>query len=260
MINPPELISVMKGSFNEFHMRLLRNAPGALIRAFAISRFRSLVTVPRTYLNSFINETKCLSFRSPDLAKARSVGTAWGSSHPILHISSSADTASPPPSDPFLNNFRDFSTGDTPGANSRRHPSLFRPFSIQTRSVNPSKTSAIRASSSRNSVGDLKSIKVVTPNPSRSIFWSALVAPPNRPDRKIRPGKMGDEAVAAKSRQFLIFSAGRFRSSHNTRISSLYNFVSSSSTFTFITGTSVFVIVFSPLFLSSRLLYNRTQF
>mmetsp|Transcript_18124 Transcript_18124/g.39507 ORF Transcript_18124/g.39507 Transcript_18124/m.39507 type:complete len:285 (-) Transcript_18124:337-1191(-) len=230
MINPPELISVMKGSFKEFHMRLLRNAPGALMIAFAMSRFRTLVTVPRTYLNSFINDTKCLSFRSPDLVRARPAGRVVGSSHPTSHISSSAAISSEGSTFFLLSrSFRDFSTGDTPTANSRTQPSFRRPFSIHTRLEKSSKHSAMRESSSRSSVGDRKSTKVVMPRVLNKNSRSFSVASPNRPVRKSRPGNMGEEEVAARSRQFLTFSRGMFRSMHKTRISSLNNLVSSSS-------------------------------
>mmetsp|Transcript_416 Transcript_416/g.838 ORF Transcript_416/g.838 Transcript_416/m.838 type:complete len:259 (+) Transcript_416:599-1375(+) len=230
MINPPELISVMKGSFSEFHIRLLRKAPGALMMALAMSRFRTLVTVPRTYLNSFIKDTKCRSFRSPDLVSDRSAGMVLGSSHPTSHISSSAAISSAGSALFLLSrSFRDFSTGDTPFSSSRRQPSLRRPFSIQTRLVKSSKHSAINASSSRSSVGDRRSTKVVMPNPSNKISRSFSVASPKRPVRKSRPGIIGDDLVADRSRQFFTFSRGRFRSMHKARSSSLYNFVSSSS-------------------------------
>mmetsp|Transcript_23421 Transcript_23421/g.64987 ORF Transcript_23421/g.64987 Transcript_23421/m.64987 type:complete len:292 (-) Transcript_23421:278-1153(-) len=248
MINPPELISVMKGSFKEFHMRLLRNAPGALIMAFAMSRFRTLVTVPRTYLNSFISDTKCLSFRSPDLVRALSTGKVVGSSHPTSHISSSAARSSDASAFFLLSwSFRDFSTGDTPTANSRTQPSRRRPFSIQTRFVKSSKHSAMRESSSRSSVGDRKSTNVVIPRSLNSSSWSFSVASPSRPIRKSLPGTIGEEDVEARSRQFFTFSRGKFRSAHSDRISSLNNLVSSSS---FSTASSTFVFT---SFLSSTL-------
>ena len=91
MGNPPSLISFKNGSFKLERIRFENMAPGDFNIAAVISRFRTLDTVPLTYLNSFISETKYRSLGGVVVV----VVVAMGSSiHSIPHSSSSIASGS----------------------------------------------------------------------------------------------------------------------------------------------------------------------
>ena len=89
MGNPPSLISFKNGSFKLERIRFENMAPGDFNIAAVISRFRTLDTVPLTYLNSFMSETKYRSLGGVVVV------VAMGSSmHSIPHSSSSIASGS----------------------------------------------------------------------------------------------------------------------------------------------------------------------
>ena len=70
MGSPPSLILSRKGFLTLALTRRDTKAPGDFIIVVAISRLRTFPSVPRTYLNSFMRETKYRSLRLRTLERS----------------------------------------------------------------------------------------------------------------------------------------------------------------------------------------------
>mmetsp|Transcript_20710 Transcript_20710/g.59376 ORF Transcript_20710/g.59376 Transcript_20710/m.59376 type:complete len:252 (+) Transcript_20710:1609-2364(+) len=221
--NPPSLISSRNTSLTRSRAFLETMAVGLRRRTLAMSRFRSLLSVPRTYLNSFMRETKCLSLRlrqsssmphrshrSSKASASSGIFSSYPSSSSFCCSSmletwtmiSAVEFSTPrkgcvaaamplfrPLTASFIRAPRSFLSPffrilGSPGGSSRTSPSFPPPRSVQTmEEKSPNTSSRSSVGSSLSSVGLRRSTSVLIPISFMRRARSASVASETRPIR-----------------------------------------------------------------------------